>query len=146
MAGIAVAWVESRRHRFAQSIELILKFDERFSSGEFMKQRDAAAKCLKAKAYKNPAEQGAKDADVVLDFFETVGYLLRRGALDERMVWHTFWHWIMGYYQAAEEYISQTRKADPTVWEDFIHLHQRMEVIERYTVSNDAFLLEEILD
>ena len=111
-----------------------------------MKQRDAAAKCLKAKAYKNPAEQCAKDADAVLDFFETIGYLLRRGALDEKMVWHTFFHWIMGYYQAAEEYINDKRKSEPTVWEDFVELQGRMGRIERYTVSNEEFLLEEILD
>jgi hypothetical protein len=143
LAGIIVAWVESRRHRFTQSIEMILRFEERFNSLDFLKQREAAAKCLKAKAYKNPTDRCSRDADEVLDFFETIGYLLRRRALDEKMVLHTFWHWIMGYYQGAEEHINEVRKSDQTVWEDFVQLHQRMESIQRFDVSNDEFLSEE---
>src|SRR6266404_781939 len=144
LAAIVVAWAESRRHRFAQSVELILKFDDQFNSLEFLKYRDAAAKCLKAQAYKTAADKCSKDADAVLDFFETVGYLLRRGALDEQMVWHTFWHWIMGYYQAAAEYITEARKKDSALWQDFVELHRRMEAIEPYTIASDEFLSEEI--
>ena len=110
-----------------------------FSSEEWLKRRDAAAKSLSKKTYKTPTDKTSQDADDVLDFFETIGYLLSRGALDEKMVWHTFFHWIMGYCQAAEEYISMKRQREPKVLQDLIDLHHRMEAIESYEVPTEEF-------
>lgn len=49
VAAIIVAVVESRRHRFARSIDLILQFDENFNGGEF----SAMALRLTQVRYKN---------------------------------------------------------------------------------------------
>src|SRR3989442_665480 len=80
---------ESRRYRFSQNVELILKLDEKFNSPQFLEKRSRAAKCLRDKSYKDDKSDAKEDADDVLDFFETVQFLLKRGALDEETVWHT---------------------------------------------------------
>jgi Domain of unknown function (DUF4760) len=143
VAAVAL-WVESRRHRFAQSVDLVMKLEERFNSAECRKLRNLAAKCLRDKLYKDAENPCKEDADEVLDFFETVSYLLESGALDERIVWHTFYHWIMGYYQAAEEYIKMKREKESTVWEDFVKLARRMAALEPYQISTAEFLAGEI--
>src|SRR3989442_5807241 len=85
IVAIIVAVCESRRHRFAQGVDLILRLDDRFSSEEWLTRRDAAAKSLGNKTYKTSTDKTSQDADDVLDFFETIGYLLSRGAVDEKM-------------------------------------------------------------
>jgi hypothetical protein len=62
------------------------------------------------------------EAEPILDFFETMALLLRRGALDQEIVWHTFFHWIDHYYAAAQELIEQRQTVEPLVWKDLVSL------------------------
>lgn len=114
---------ESRRSRFSLGIELILKLDERFNSKELRDARRKAAKSLLNK-------DNTYAADDVLDFFEMIGILVRRGALDEKMVWHIFFAWLHQYCHSAKEHIEAERQKDSTVWEDLVRLHDRLVKIE----------------
>jgi riboflavin biosynthesis pyrimidine reductase len=64
----------------------------------------------------------------VLDFFETVAFLVRRGALDAEVVWHTFYEWIDG--RATEGVLRQARDEHPREWEDFGALRAKVDAIE----------------
>ncbi len=141
LAAVWAIWSESRRSHFVHSVELILRLDDRFGSEEMRKARQAASKSLLNKTN--------TDADDVLDFFEMIGLLTRRGALDEKMVWHTFFYWIHRYYHAANEYITKERQKDPTVWKDLVHLHKRVIAIEkreRRCPDSNLLLSEDSLD
>ena len=85
--------------------------------------RKVAATSIKEKIY--------TEVDDVFDFFETLGMLVKRGALDEQMVWSSFSYWILNYWWAAREHISKKRQEDRTVWSYFAWLYKRMTVIEQ---------------
>ncbi len=114
---------ESRRSRFALGVDLVLKMDERFEAEPMRLARRSAAACLIAKHQANLPQ--------VLNFFETLGLLLRRKAVDEVFVWNTFAYWILHYYAAAEDYVNEGCKRDPNMWCEFKALYRRMLTVEQ---------------
>jgi len=127
-AGAAVVGVytESKRARFALGVDLLMKVDERFNSEQIRKARRAAAECLVDKTKKD-----VSDTDDLLDFFDSLGLLTRRGALDEVMVWHTFFPWVNVYWNAANQYITSSRQKEPTLWANAAYLYQHLAAIEK---------------
>lgn len=113
---------ENRRSRFLLSVDLILKLSERFHSADFKRSRRAAARSLKDNTF--------VDFDDVLDFFELVGMLTKRKALDDEMVWATLFYWINNYWHTSNSYVNLIRQHDDTVWEYFCELRERMIQIE----------------
>jgi hypothetical protein len=69
--------------------------------------------------------------DDVLDFFELIGILARRKAINELFVWHSFFYWIHRYYLLSKDYVAAVRREDPTIWEDLIWLHGRLVKLEK---------------
>jgi len=137
LASVVALWSESRQSRYALGIDLLLKLDERFDSGGMRKARRAAAQSMLDKNYAH--------CDLVLNFFGTVGLLTQRGALDERMVWQTFFYWIHGYWLSAQEYIAQEKQNDATAWSSFAFLHKRLVAIEKKErrISDSELVLTE---
>jgi hypothetical protein len=133
------------RARFNQSVDLLFRLENDFFG--------PAKKLQRAKACRDLAEGHPLEAEPILDFFETMALLLRRGALDAEMVWHTFFYWIDNYYSALQPYIADRQKTDPLVWQDFIHLVQVVRDIQTQRLGRpltkadsakiEAFLIEE---
>jgi hypothetical protein len=114
--------------RFAISVDLLGKMDERFNSpGMLQKRREAATALL------NKKDNG--EVDDILDFFETVGLMMHRGALDEEMVWNTFFYWVDGYWRSAQPYIQSERRDDPVVWTEVEYLEERCLAFEKRKVE-----------
>ena len=86
IVSIVALILQLRRSKFALSVELLQKLDERFNCPDFYKKRKAAIESIKSKTF--------SDIHEILDFFETIGLLLKRGAVDKEMVWSTFYWWI----------------------------------------------------
>ncbi len=92
-----------------------------------------------------------------LECFETMALLLRRGALDQEIVWHTFFYWIDHYYAAAREHIEQRQVAAPLVWKDLVSFVAKLRKFQasqsadkRYTAPTPDhiadFLAEELTE
>jgi hypothetical protein len=81
LAFVTFTW-QVRRARFNQSIDLLFRLEGDFFGPEKKLQRVKAARDLLAGQ--------SLEAEPILDFFETMALLLRRGALDKEIVWHTF--------------------------------------------------------
>jgi hypothetical protein len=113
-----------KRAKFSQSVDLLLKFEDRFFNTEQMK----TARLLASKSLQQGGDSGVDD---VLDFFETIGMLIRKDALDKEMVWNTFFYWLHRYWSAARDYISSQREDDPATWQELTYLHERMIEVER---------------
>lgn len=96
------------RARFNQSIDLLFRLENDFFGPSKRLQRVKAARGLLVGQ--------ALEAEPILDFFETMALLLRRGALDREIVRHTFFYWIDRYYQATAEKIAIRQTIDPLVW------------------------------
>jgi hypothetical protein len=126
IVSIIALLAQLKRSRFSQSVDLILKLEERFSDSKAMKEkRQLAGEALRS----NPSSPSS-DIEDVLDFFETLGLLVRRKALDEEMVWNTFYHWLHRYWLLCEPYITEKRRTKLTLWGDYVNLEKRIVAIE----------------
>jgi len=120
---------ESRRARFSLGIDLILRLDNYFNSVDFRKKRNEAATALLSGDLSSESQKVA--VDDVLNFFETVGFLTRRGIIDFEVVWCFFFYYMHRYKLCTEEYIETCRKEDQTIWEDFIEVYERVKEVEK---------------
>jgi hypothetical protein len=111
LAFVTFAW-QVRRARFNQSIDLLFRLENDFFGPEKKLQRVKAARDL--------LTGQSLEAEPILDFFETTALLLRRGALDKEIVWHTFFYWIDHYYEATKDAIKLRQATDPLVWNDLV--------------------------
>jgi hypothetical protein len=64
----------------------------------------------------------------VLDFFEKIGVLMRKGALDQ--VWMCYYNWAIRYWILARKYVSEVRAKDRTIWMDYEYLYDKLIAIE----------------
>ncbi len=110
--------------RLSLSVDLGLKLDERFNSERFCKIRLDAAQALLGKGDLVQAEE-------VFDFFDTVGELLKQGALSEEIVHSLFFHWINLYWNAAKDYIGKEQQGTALVWQEFETAYKTVLQIER---------------
>lgn len=65
----------------------------------------------------------------VMNFFEDMGMLLRRGYLDSEMMWETFSYYSVRWWEACEDYVREERRQkgnDQTLFEDFEYLANKM--------------------
>jgi hypothetical protein len=99
--------------------DMLLKLEQRFNEKLLRTRRDAA-RSLKGQ----PDEHDAAIEDV-LDFFETLGLLVRRRAMNTHVVWHTFFYWIHGYYRFATDFIKRQRSKFPHRYTDLEYLHKQ---------------------
>jgi hypothetical protein len=102
------------RARFNQSVDLLFKLENDFFG--------PAKRLQRAKACRDLSLGKTLEAEPILDFFETMALLLRRGALDPEMVFHTFFYWLNHYYQALKPAILERQKTEPLVWQDLTAL------------------------
>jgi hypothetical protein len=155
IAALIVAFVtclQLKHSRFALGVNIILQLEATFDGPEMNAARKQAAAALKA-------DPNTADIEPVLDFFETIGVLVRRKAIDEELVWSSFSYWVLRYGALARDQIHARRKAeaDDTYYEEFDFLVKEMTTLEIKkrrlkeppffsTVSLASFLEEEIID
>ena len=125
LVAIIALWHQISRSRYTLQIDLLLKREELFE-GKWMRalRRKAAESLLKRNAED-------KNRDEVLEFFETLGYLTRRKALDKEAVWIVFFYWLHRYMYAAKDYVKADQKEDPTTWDNAVWLHSCLEAMEK---------------
>ena len=125
--GLGTFWNAKKRERFKLGVDLILKLEERFDTDRMRGHRAAAARYLLGDGTNRNA-----DVDVVIDFFEEVGFLLRRDAIDAAAVHAFFSYWLEAYCRASAQYRADVE--DP-VWVDFTALCMAIELIELRQMS-----------
>lgn len=121
-------YAESKRSRFSQGVELLLRLDEEFS--RLLREKRASASLYLAgkPTFEDGLDESLRD---VLNFFEKVGYLHRRGALDAEMVWQTFSTWIIPYCAASNSYREQAIKKDKNYYSELGLLYKKIISIEK---------------
>lgn len=134
-AAVCVSWrgiakqnaqAEASRKDFKLSLaaDLSMKLDDRFNAKDFRQIRSHAAQALLS---------GKKlvDAEDVFDFFETVGLLVRTGALTNELAYSFFFHWINLHWVAGQGHIQEKRKVARSIWRDFEYLYDIVQQSER---------------
>lgn len=152
---ITVQILEWRRTRFSRALDLIASMETRFESREFREQRRTAAYYLMGKT-ENILE-GREALEGVLSFFETLGFLYSKKAVDAQMVWHFFGSWLLPYYSVSKHIIDEWRAKDPGLYCELQVVYQAIRDVEcqvhpsRDTIhmlsraSLDDFLISESL-
>jgi hypothetical protein len=133
LLGVIVAligvWWQLRRQWLLNSATAVTALTDRFTSEEWRAYRAHCAAVIQLNDSGEPVDL-AKDFPI-LGFFETMGHLVRRGILDEQMIWNKFGWYIVRYHLALSSdrnLIEANRRSenDDTLWEEFDWLNRRM--------------------
>lgn len=109
VAAVAVSFWTAHRQRLTAAATLLTTLSSTFESLEMRQRRATFA--LMLYTFDKREEIDLYSTDSVLDFFEEVGHLVKRGVLDKEMAWnHFFWH-LERYYQAVSSPVNLIRKA-----------------------------------
>lgn len=129
MASLAGVHWQNRKQWLLHSAAMVTALLDKFESEQFESKRrrcgQLAAQHLRGECVTLAGNYGFG----VLGFFEHVGHLVRRGALDEEMVWNRMGWEVMGYYSAftsEPNLIEQIRVGNPTLYVEMEWLHMRM--------------------
>jgi hypothetical protein len=125
----------------ADRVHHLVRFIEKFEDEPMANYRKVTAeKRIRGTNY--PAE-----AQNILNFFETIGLLVRREYLDVDDVWSSFGYWMFNVYSDLREDIEQEQRDDPSYYQDFCTLIERLRKVEEEEGGRDDHpSREEILD
>ena len=118
------AWSQLRQAREQTKIQHLVQFEREFSSEPLITYRCELAK-KRSEGKREPSELYQ-----ILDFFETVGLLVRRGYLDASDVWSTFGYTVIILFADSRELVRDLQQEDPTSYSDFRLLADTMRKIE----------------
>jgi hypothetical protein len=121
---VVVGYKQLRDFRAESQVQHLLALEEKFDRDPMLTYRRALAE-KRLKKQEDPDE-----VYPILDFFETVGLLVRRGYLDESDVWNTFSYPVFALNADARQIIEQDQRDDPTTYAEFVGLVKRLERIE----------------
>lgn len=135
VTGVWALVYASRQLKQSREIEMVkhlLDFIRDFDSDLMVKWRKTVAEKRLKKSTDFPDE-----ATRLLDFFETIGLLVRRGYLDEFDVWCTFSYWMFNIYHDFRDDIEQMQRDDKNSYSDSCELLERLRKIEHEMGSSD---------
>jgi hypothetical protein len=114
-------WWQVRRQRIIHSATIVTDALYRYMSQEWRINRFLSATALR----KHASGERIISSDLpVLNFFENMGYLVRKKAVDKEMVWNQFGWYVVRYYFALEKppsLLERERESenDRVLWEEF---------------------------
>jgi hypothetical protein len=128
--GILTFWFAKRREEFKLGTDLVLKLADRFGTLQMHQIRKCAAKDL------SEASTDSANVDVVLDFFEELGFLLRRGAIDPETAYMFFSYTFWTYFYSTTVYrdLARTEKTQD-VWRELETGYRMIERIDDFKQS-----------
>lgn len=142
LVALIFTYIQLRQLRFAHEVDLIFEFERRFEAPEMLDARRLAAKALQNRT-------STQEIDTVLDFFETLGILVRRHAVDEELAWNAFSYWVLRYAALMRDHIAARRKSesDDTYWKEFEILVQSLTRVEtkKRALKSSPFFPSELL-
>jgi hypothetical protein len=114
---------------FASGIPVINDFRKKIESTEFKELRKISAQHLLEGTgieYVKGRESIRPEIEAVLNEYESIAILVEKGGIDEDLVYNYFSDWILHMFPAAEDILNSNQKENPTYYENFRKLHQRM--------------------
>jgi hypothetical protein len=124
LVAVLVGYFQLRAFRTEARVQHLLQLDEKFTKEPMLSYRHKLAE----KRLRN--EKDPDELYQLLDFFETVGLLVKRGYLDEDDLWNTFSYSVFVLNADARQNLEQDQRDDPTTYAEFTYLVKCMERIE----------------
>lgn len=120
-----------KQARESEKMQHLLRFIEQFEHPPMANYRKAVAdQRIKGIAYPPEAQE-------ILNFFETIGLLVRRGYLDVDDVWSSFAYWMFNVYGDFRDDIEQEQRDDESYYQDFCALMELLRKIEKEEGGKD---------
>jgi hypothetical protein len=142
IAAVAAAFIagwsiraQNRRAQLTLSVDLTRQLVDTYESQEMRATRQAATEFLlpattaDGRLMLNKIDRPeAKDLIATLNFFEDIGTLVRRDAIEEHFVWNTFFPTVPMYWRAAELLVEHWRMVvkRPIIYKDLEYLSARL--------------------
>jgi|ERR1035438_285282 hypothetical protein len=137
LLGVRIAYraFKSQVTSFAGSVsaDLALKLSHDFDSEASIARRGRVAN-----AFLNNLR--IAEADDVFDFFEQVGFFVRKGLIESDVAHSFFFHWVNLYWVVGKQTIAEKRIESEGLWKDFEFLHQKLLNIEMTTDPRSRFI------
>ena len=132
------------QQKLLESSRSITDFRHRYRSDDMAHQRQGLATWLLTYDTSSPTLKGIND--LPLNIFETVGFLTRKKALDDEMVWCEFCYPVTHYYQALKnrgivDHVRTSLGDDQTIFREFEWLAKalmKIDARERRTSESAA--------
>ncbi len=125
--------LQDRLTKFTVSVNLLVGFDNKYDEPAMVKKRKMAARALLSGKNRDAVRD-------VLNFFEEIGILLQKGAVDPDLVYNQFAYSAISYWMASREYTEELRSADPTWFSAYAYLISRM---NKRSSKHDPYLPSE---
>ncbi len=127
LAALAAILFQGLWMRRSMSLELNWRAEEQFFRNDSMleKRRKAGAALLK--------NDMAPEVWKILDFFETLGLLVRQGVLDKDVVCCNYYNRLIAYWYSCEKYIQseRVRCKNPNLWCEVEKLVETLDTMQR---------------
>jgi hypothetical protein len=125
-----------RREWLLHSAEMMTNLVAQFNSEDFERRRRSLAAHLEPVTEGKPVSLTSDYGLGVLGFYENLGHLVRRRALDEMMVWTKFSWELVCYFQCITMdgnalAVERRKNGDPTLYEEMEWLNARFVRIYR---------------
>jgi hypothetical protein len=121
---LIVAYRQLEEFHAEAQVQHLLALEQQFDQEPMLTYRRGLAE----KRLKN--QEDPDELYPVLDFFETIGLLVKRGYLDESDVWNTFAIDVFTLNGDERQIIEQQQRKDPTTYAEFSFLLERLTRIE----------------
>jgi len=122
IATIAMAWRQIKYAKKGMFVSTLNIYLEKFDSQNMLWSRKKLADTLTTEHKQSDIKE------TVIDFFESLGLLLRRKALDTEMIWSSFGYHTIRWWVFCKEYIETERllEKDKTIYNEFEFLYNKM--------------------
>jgi hypothetical protein len=80
------------------------------------------------------------EADDVFDFFEQVGFFVRKGLIEADVAHSFFFHWVNLYWIVGKQTIAERRVESEGLWKDFEFLYNKLLKIEMITDPRSRYI------
>jgi hypothetical protein len=111
---------ERKLTKFSVGANLLVRLEDKYDEQAMVKKRKRAALALLSHADPSCARG-------VLDFFEEIGILLQKDALDADLVYNEFSYCAISYWEASKGFIERLRLADSTWFSAYAGLIQTLD-------------------
>jgi len=127
------------------SVDILLRYENKFESKKMRKHRKGLASTILNDS-KDFVTQGEHES--VLDFFESIGMLMRKKYLDPESIWVSFGYYIIRWRKVCQNYINHIRTVhhDNTLYEEFEYLADKICKIEEKKRNGMNSISKEELD
>jgi hypothetical protein len=132
VVALVVGYRQLKEFHTEAQVQHLLALDQKFDQEPMLTYRRGLAE----KRLRN--EEDPDELYPLLDFFETVGLLVKRGYLDESDVWNTFGHNVLILNADSRQIIEQLQREDPTTYAEFSSLVEHLQRTENENHGTDA--------